>query len=401
MVKPLDEKSVVEYVENSGLRAKVLGEGDLKAHVIAEGNVNLIFRVENVENGHSVILKQALPYAWRYPDFKMPLDRQRIEYEVLEIEGKYAPEQVPLIYLYDEENHVLVIEDLKRHKVMREALIEGKIFPKVARHVGTFMARTLFYTSDFYLPSEKKKAMVARFMNPVLCKVQEDLVFTEPYIEHPNNRWSKPLESLVKEIYADDELRSEIFHFKELYMTRAQALIHNDLHTGSIMLNEEETKVIDPEFAFFGPMAHDIGTYFANLVIAYAAQEAHRKDEEERRRYREWILGSFKETWNVFEEEFLKAWEKDANEGWPSQKFKEKFVLELLKDTAGFGSAEIFRRTIGMAHVHDFWTIKDETERAKAESIAIDVARKWIYNWRAVGSVDDLVDMIKDSKTLV
>jgi len=401
MVKPLDDYSVLEYIEGSGLREKFLGRGNLKASVIAEGNVNLIFRIENVENGRSVILKQALPYAWRYPDFKMPVDRQRIEYEVLEIEGKYAPEQVPVVYLYDEENHVLVIEDLKNHKVMREALIEGKIFPKVAEHIGTFMARTLFYTSDFYLSSERKKAMVARFMNPVLCKVQEDLVFTEPYIEHPNNRWSKPLEPFVQEIYADDELRSEILHFKELYMTKVQALIHNDLHTGSIMLNENETKVIDPEFAFYGPMAHDIGTYFANLVIAYAAQEVHRKDEGERQRYRDWILESFKKTWEVFEAEFLRIWEKDGSQDWPSQRFKKKFLLELVKDTAGFGSAEIFRRTIGMAHVHDFWTIEDENERARAESLVLDIAKKWIYNWRKVDGIEDLIDIIKISKPLI
>jgi len=94
----------------------------------------------------------------------------------------------------------------------------------------------------------------------------------------------------VKRIYADDELRSEIMFFKDLYMTKTEALIHNDLHTGSIMVDENTTKVIDPEFAFYGPMAHDIGTYFANLVIAYAAQEAHRIDGKERNLYRQWIL---------------------------------------------------------------------------------------------------------------
>ena len=35
-------------------------------------------------------------------------------------------------------------------------------------------------------------------------------------------------------------------------MTNAQALIHGDLHTGSVFVKGDSTKVIDPEFAFMG-----------------------------------------------------------------------------------------------------------------------------------------------------
>lgn len=400
-MEQLNEKTVLEYVQKTDLRKTILGEGRLQAKLIAEGNVNLIFRIHNVDNNKSVILKQALPYAWRYPDFKMPVDRQRIEYETLSIESQYVPDNVPKIYFYDNQAHVLVIEDLKELKVMREALIEGEIFPKVSEHIGKFMARTLFYTSDLYLSSQKKKEMVINFANPVLCKVQEDLVFTQPYIDHPNNKWSKPLTDIVKQIHQDDKIRGEIFYFKELYMTKTQALIHNDLHTGSIMLDKATTKVIDPEFAFYGPMAHDIGTYFANLVIAYASQEAHRTDPKLRDSYRKWIVQSFEETWNVFQQEFSYIWENDSNDEWPSDSYKESYIRRLLKESAGFGAAEIFRRTIGMAHVHDFWTIRDEYLRAKAESIALDVAIKWIHNWKDFERIEDMSQIIKQSKSLI
>ena len=45
---------------------------------------------------------------------------------------------------------------------------------------------------------------------------------------------------------------------KTAYMTHAETLIHADLHTGSIMLNETDTRMIDPEFCYFGPMAYDV-----------------------------------------------------------------------------------------------------------------------------------------------
>ena len=42
-----------------------------------------------------------------------------------------------------------------------------------------------------------------------------------------------------------------------------------EIHTGSIFVTKDETKIIDPEFAFYGPKAFDIGTFFANLVCFF------------------------------------------------------------------------------------------------------------------------------------
>jgi 5-methylthioribose kinase len=400
MSQPFNEQSVVDYIRQTDLLASFfVNEETLQSAPIAEGNVNLLFRVFSASDpGKSVLVKQALPYAWRYPDFKMPVDRQRIEHGILEVEARYCPDQVPQVYLYDPEKHVLVIEDLNRHLVMREGLMKQKRYPLVAEHLGLFMARTLFYTSDLYLSSADKKAMVPQFINPVLAKVQEDLVFTEPYLDHPNNRWTPLLAPQVAQIHADDELRSEIFMLKAAYMAHAQALIHNDLHTGSIMLNEEETKVIDPEFGFFGPIGHDVGSYLANLALGYAAQEYHAQDPTERADYRRWLLDLIRDTWNIFETEFLTLWENKGNGDWPSPLFRRKYMHQLLQDTAGFGAAEMMRRLIGLAHVHDFWTIPDDSIRATAESLALNVAQAWLMKRHTLTSIDKLVEMVAAAK---
>ncbi len=403
MTTPLTDQTVIDFVRQTDLMTTVFaGEDSLNSAPITEGNVNLLFRVFSQRDPihKSVLVKQALPYAWRYPDFKMPLDRQRIEWGILEIEARYCPEQVPALYLYDDARHVIVMEDLNRHLVMREGLLLRKRYLKVAAHIGLFMARTLFYTSDLYLSSADKKALAPQFINPVLCKVQEDLVFTQPYLEHPNNRWTKPhLDPQVAQIHADDELRGEIFMLKEAYMTHAQALIHNDLHTGSVMLNEEETKVVDPEFGFFGPIGHDVGSFLGNLALGYAAQEYHSPDPQERAAYRQWIVDTLRETWNIFETEFLTLWENKGNSDWPSPMFRKKYMRRLLQDTAGFGAAEMMRRLIGLAHVHDFWTIQDEAIRATAESMALNIASAWLKNRHTVTSIGDLVDMVTSARS--
>ena len=52
------------------------------------------------------------------------------------------------------------------------------------------------------------------------------------------------------------------------------------------------------------------------------------------------------------------------------------------------------RRLIGMAHVHDFWTIPDDSIRATAESLALNVAQAWLMRRHTLTSIDELVDMV-------
>lgn len=392
-VTPLTEQTVLEYVRNIPEAMAILGEdAPLSAKAILEGNVNLLFRVSNGKR--SLLVKQALPHAWRYPQLKVPLERARIEYELLQLEAKYAPEYVVKVYYYDEPRAIHVIEDLNQHVVMREGLIARKRYPLASKHIGYFAAHTLFHTSDLYLPSGEKKAMAERFTNAVMRKVQEDLVFTQPYIPHPNNRWTAPENTpVVEAMYADDEFRSEMFFLKERYMTHAQALIHNDLHTGSIMVNETETKTIDPEFAFFGPIGHDLGSYLANLALNYAGQEYWSPDEASRKEYRTWLLQSMREAWETFEQEWRTLWEtKGLHDEWPSARYRERYMRQLLQDTAGFGAAEIMRRAVGLAHVADIDRIPDTKTRAAAERIALNIARAWLMRRHTLSSIDELLE---------
>lgn len=396
----LNEQTVIDYMRALGLDQSFFGDGLLTAQAITEGNINLLFRVSDGQK--SLMVKQALPYSWRYPEFKLPVERADIEYELLTLEAKYCPAQTPIVYHYDAPNHITLIEDLNHHLVMREGMMRRIKYPSVADHIGAFAARTLFYTSDLYLSSAEKKALLPRFVNPVMRKLQEDLVFTEPYVPHKNNRWMRLNDRQVHAVYADDDLRSEIFLLKERYMTHTQALIHNDLHTGSIMLNECETKVIDPEFAFFGPIGHDVGSYLANLAMNYAAQAHHSPTEAERVGYRSWILHSMRETWLAFEREFLRAWEQDGlRDEWPSQQFKRKYMRALLQDTAGFGAAEIYRRTIGLAHVVDIDSIPDDQTRAHVENLACTVAYTWLMKRHTLSSIDELVEWVETMESTI
>ena len=183
---------------------------------------------------------------------------------------------------------------------------------------------------------------------------------------------------------------------KQKFMADAEALIHGDLHTGSIMVNDNETKVIDPEFGFFGPIGFDLGAVLGNLLLSYASQGYHAPDPGVRQSFRQWLLETIVSVWEHFESEFRLLWEtKRLKEEWMSQGMLNKAIQNLLQDTAGFGAAKAMRRILGLAHVPDLEMIPDESARAVCESLALNAAQSWVMNRYEVKSIYDLVEMIQ------
>ena len=311
MFYEITEKNAVDYVLKTPVYSKIFkGAKDLICKDLALGNINLIFRIYSESDPKkSLILKQALSYAKKYPEFKMPQERAELEADILKIENEYCPKSAPTLYYYDEKMFINLMEDANNHLIMRDGLMQHINYPKFAKQIGEFLARTLFFTSDFFVPSDRKKAMVVRFTNPVMCKTTEDVIFTQPWMNHPNNHWTKPyLDEIANELQNNKDLRSEALTMKEAFMMHTEALIHGDLHTGSIMINPDEIKVIDPEFGYYGPMGFDIGAVLGNLVLNYASQEYHARDEKLRADYQNWLLETIKNVWVEFEKEFRRLW---------------------------------------------------------------------------------------------
>jgi 5-methylthioribose kinase len=67
-------------------------------------------------------------------------------------------------------------------------------------------------------------------------------------------------------------LRTEVADLRHVFMTSAQALLHGDLHSGSVMVGERQgahvVRVFDPEFSFVGPIGFDLGLYWANALVS-------------------------------------------------------------------------------------------------------------------------------------
>jgi 5-methylthioribose kinase len=345
---------------------------------IGDGNLNYVYRVINNQTNDSVIVKQAGITARISDEFVLSTNRNKIETEALMLQHKLAPGLVPEIYLLDETMSCCVMEDLSKLTIMRTALTNFETFPHFAEHITDFLVNTLLRTSDVVLNHKDKKELVRTFINPELCEISEDLVFTEPFHNNFNRNEITPgNEQFVQtHLYSNEELHLEVAKLKFHFMNNTQSLVHGDLHTGSIFIDQNDTKVIDPEFAFFAPMGYDIGNIMANLMFAWARGRAYEQKE-----FTEWVENTLFDIMDLFETKFRMAWDEHATEVVAKKAdFKEHYIQNILKDTAGMAGLELARRIVGLAKVKDITTIEPIENRLKAERLCLSVATELILN---------------------
>jgi 5-methylthioribose kinase len=367
----------------------------LKCDEIGDGNLNYVFRVVDERTGKSLIVKQAGDTARISDEFKLSTNRIRIESNVLKLEGELAPGLVPDVYLFDGVMNCCVMEDLSDHTILRTALIDGRIFPNLADDLTTFMVNTLLLTSDVVMEHKEKKALVQDYINPELCEISEDLVYSEPFTDHNsrNDLFPANKEWIEENIYGDDALRFEAAKLKFAFMTNAQALVHGDLHSGSVFVKEGSTKVIDPEFAFYGPMGYDVGNVIANLMFAWARGHVMNADEK----YVAWLEDTIKDTVNLFSEKFLASWQKNVTDIMAKENGFDRWYLDtVLSDTASVTGMELIRRIAGLAKVKDLTTISDEQLRVRAERICLTAAKKLILNSGKMKTGEDFLHVLKE-----
>ncbi len=392
--------------ETAAVRDRLGGDASAwRIREVGDGNLNLVFIVEGPTGG--VVVKQALPYVRLVGEsWPLPLERSWFEYSALVEQARHAPGLTPKVFHFDRAQAMIVMEYLSPHVIMRKGLIRGVEYPRFAADIAEFLAATLFNTSVLAGTAAAHKARVELFApNVALCKITEDLIFTDPYREAPLNRWTSPyLDAQKRAFERDSALKIAVQARKYQFMTSAQALIHGDLHTGSIMLTRDDTRVIDPEFAFIGPIGFDVGAVIGNLLLAYFAQEGHETAPGARDAYRGWILLQAEAVWSGFNDRFLALWRAArSGDAYPVDLFASeedrlkmdterlRFMRSLFEDTLAYAGAKMIRRILGLAHVEDLEAIADPERRARCEAKALTLARELLVRARGFSGVADVV----------
>ncbi|MCP4971529.1 MAG: S-methyl-5-thioribose kinase [Arcobacter sp.] len=402
--KILNKENIVEYINLIENVRDFFSGDDLYIDEIGDGNLNYVFIIKSIKDPKkALILKQAVPYL-RCIGEDYPLSKERMTFEsrALKQFSSITNEFIPKIYHVSEQMSCVIMQYLESHVIMRDGLINRVIYPNFSEHISTFLAQNLFKTSSLYLDSKTKRELVDKFnSNSELCKLTEDFVFTFAFMEHDTNDSYAKGHALANELFNNTKFKIEVLKLKYKFMNQNDALLHGDLHTGSIMLNEKDTYIIDPEFSFVGPFGFDIGALIGNLIMSYTSHVAlNIKDD-----YNKWILKTIEDVLVKFNDKFLYLWnQKDESSlivsGFINENdlndYKKDFMLNILQDSIAYAGCKMARRMFGIAGVADIRDIEDDETKDHAIKMTLEIAREFVKNRKNIKKISTVINIIKE-----
>lgn len=361
---------------------------------IGDGNINYVFKAWTEKDGRSVIVKQA-DKLLRSSGRPLDLYRNKIEARILAMEGELAPAYIPKVFHYDETMAALSMEDISAYKNLRKELKENRVYSHLAENLSSFLAASLLPTTDLVMDRQEKKKLVKFFTNPELCDITEDLVLTEPYYDYKNRNVITPgNEDFVKEfLYEDEKLHAQVGILRDRFMNCAQALIHGDLHSGSIFANEEGIKIIDPEFAFYGPMGYDIGNVIGNLFFAWANKAYTAPEARETAGALEKTIG---ETYDKTREKLTACYEEKVSFPlYRTEEFAKNYLDGVMADSLGYAGTEIIRRVVGDSKVMEVTEVTDPEVKIPMERALIRMGIRLIMDRTRIGNGKELTEAFR------
>ena len=373
----LTPATVAAYIATRHELSAIVDPATVEADEIGDGNLNLIFLCRDAR-GSSLVLKQSLPYVRMVgPSWPLTPDRSTSEWIGLTNAQLVSPTTSPKVYGYDEDQHVVAMEDLSRLVVWRTALDSGDMAQGADDLCGRHIARVAFATSTLGQSADNLRRAVARATNPELCRITEDLVFTEPLIDHEHNSFSRAIASDVAALREDPQVRTEVARLKAEFITRTEALIHGDLHTGSVMVGSGdsniEARVIDAEFCCYGPIAFDVGMLIANMLFAHARAAVLQRPAQA-----EWLARTPAVIWSAFNDEWWALWPQRVDPHVDDDAAGAR-LGRIERDAIGFAGCEAIRRIVGLAKVSDIETLTRD-QHTEAASEVLRIAHRWLVD---------------------
>ena len=406
----LTEDQVAAYLKDKDLYpqdAELVVE-DL--HAIKEsidGYVNLIYHIYD-QNGKSMVLKQIVgeprskmdeaagsKNSKYMHDWSLDIGRLRSEISVLIFWDSVYPGICPKIYLFDEPRGIIVMEDLTDHSLLRYEHCRMKEHPEFPEKIGRFMARNLFYSSDLHLTRYKKQELEKFFENPEYTAL-DFFLFADCTIVSDNRYMPEATWPLRKAIIENEKIQGMIRQMRHQSLTDKECLIHTDLHASNIMINDQSMKIIDTEFAGFGPIAQDWGRLIASFCLNFFSWYGdHDHTEGEKAVFRAYLLDAINNMYQCFEEEFRALCSKNRSDSYRLRSLDvDAYLLSHFQDTLLYTALNAASRIGDRGICYDLERLKTP-DRIYPEQLVLLMTIELFLNRGAYRKITDLTDYLR------
>lgn len=364
----LTEETVGAFVAKQLAAGEVFhADAVLTAEEINGGNLNYAFRVKD-GGGRSVFVKQAPGFVKVFgPD--AALHRERMDLEILAYKewqaalgDNVSSHFLPNLFRYDSELKAVIMEFLEPYRLLDDILFSGSPDERIAEGVAEFMGLIHSKTHCSRLPPQEAERLTDAFKNADLRGLQLEYVFTKAFREAER---AQPLRD-------DASFMAEVDALKAAYRGECAedlALLHGDLHPGSVMADAAHgrLKVIDPEFAIYGPPGLDVGSMLSGYILSLVHHVVHHMGAAAAGARR-----CIEKIWSCYEAAMKTGGVAD------------NVINGIAEDAVGFAACEVARTALGFAGVRGL-RVEDATLKAQAEELALGLARRCVTHRKGNG----------------
>lgn len=370
-------------------------------HEEGGGYVNHLYKIWNEDK--AVVIKQAKPYlnflGTGEEAVSVTVDRIHTELDAYHIRSSIVPEYL-LKILHEDAGHHLFIQEFSNAQPIRLKLRDGQPFPHFSQQIGDYIARSAFYTSEFFLDQEEHKLLGAKFVNTPMRRIMEGVLF-----EFQKFGSIRQIDDFLKDHYdftpfmmADRQFYLELLSLREIYMRKGECLVHGDLHTSNIISQKDRLIVFDFEYAHLGSFSSDLGYLCGNLLYPYVSRLFRLSDNNvEKRKYSQEILQYIAGIIDHFDISFRKYWMKDAKDRFKNYPEYIDIIFEnLIAEIAGFMGIQGIVRTAHQNGAQDFETLHSHKDLEEARTLMIALSLSLVKSRRKFRTIQQIISTIQE-----
>ncbi len=261
-----------------------------KPQPLSGGLLNYVWRVtgDASSSPRSMIIKWSPPYIASMPDVELDPRRSLIEAKALNV---FEPTEklagvgdacarAPLLYLYDDDQHFLAMEDLGAWPDLGDWLRSDSHSNTDAEAIGTAIGQ---FVGKLHLVSARRPDLGQHFNNSAIQRTRLEFQY-------------KNIQRYAQNAGIPDanEIGRRAMAYGEKLQEPGLALIMGDLWPPSILVTEAGLRIIDWELAHYGRPSQDIGHLAAHLWM-----HSHRAMDDRGASVALRVLDNFLETYRA------------------------------------------------------------------------------------------------------
>lgn len=227
--------------------------------VAGEGNMNIVRRA-HLDDGATLILKQAVPWVAKYPDIPAPIERADMEYAFYQQLTAELRARTCALVGYAADHHLLCLADLGEAQdcidcYQNHAETVRAHIPELLQWLTLLHRQT---ARDFPANTAMRQLNHAHIFD-IPLQADNGLTLSDVLVE-------------AREQFLTPDIRARLAHLGDLYLGRTSSprasLLHGDFYPGSWVHGPAGIIVIDPEFAFVGAAEFDLGVFAAHMLMS-------------------------------------------------------------------------------------------------------------------------------------